>query len=109
MLGSVNAAFTPLTCAPAATALIDASIELFSVLFVKHSSRIQESLVAQLRSFKSSPLLSKDPGRLAAIAFNIDLALLHALEVVLHGRVQFVWSTKCVKLVLDLLKVISFC
>ncbi|KAJ5147876.1 hypothetical protein N7526_001228 [Penicillium atrosanguineum] len=66
---------------PPNTGVVNSAIELFAVAIALHSSKIQESSVEQVASFLASPSLQRNPGRKAALAVNISVALLHALKV----------------------------
>lgn len=66
---------------PPTTGVVNSAIELFSVAIALHSGKIQESSVEQIATFLSSPALQRNPGRKAALAVNIAVALLHALKV----------------------------
>lgn len=66
---------------PPATGVVNASIDLFSVAIPLHTPKVQESSVEQIATFLSSPSLQRNPGRKAAMAVNVAVALLHALKV----------------------------
>lgn len=66
---------------PPVTGVVNSAIDLFAVAIALHSSKIQESSVEQIASFLASPSLQRNPGRKAALAVNISVALLHALKV----------------------------
>ncbi|KAJ6024259.1 hypothetical protein N7540_005056 [Penicillium herquei] len=66
---------------PPTTGVVNSAIDLFSVAIALHSPKIQESSVEQIATFLSSPGLQRNPGRKAALAVNISVALLHALKV----------------------------
>jgi hypothetical protein len=63
------------------TGVVNSAIDLFAVAIALHSSKIQESSFEQIASFLASPSLQRNPGRKAALAVNISVALLHALKV----------------------------
>ncbi|KAJ5825812.1 hypothetical protein N7474_002950 [Penicillium riverlandense] len=70
-----------LSADPPTTGVVNSAIELFSVAVALHSPKIQESSVEQIATFLSSPALQRNPGRKAALAVNISVALLLALKV----------------------------
>lgn len=80
MLYSLRADHT-LSVDPPSTGVVNSAIDLFAVAIALHSSKIQESSVEQIASFLASPSLQRNPGRKAALAVNISVALLHALKV----------------------------
>jgi HEAT repeat protein len=66
---------------PPATEVVNAAIHLFAMLFPLQPSRVQESVIEQLRSFMFDSSLQRDPARKEAISVNISMALLGALKV----------------------------
>ncbi|KAJ6150994.1 hypothetical protein N7470_007588 [Penicillium chermesinum] len=66
---------------PPTTGVVNSAIELFAVALGLHSAKIQESSIEQIATFLTSPTLQRNPGRKAALAVNVSVALLHALKV----------------------------
>ena len=66
---------------PAATEVVNSAIAVFAMAFPLQDTRIQESMLEQLTGSLTAKALQKDPGRRAAIAVNISLALLGSTKV----------------------------
>ncbi|KAJ5712698.1 hypothetical protein N7493_009166 [Penicillium malachiteum] len=91
---------------PPTTGVVNSAIDLFSVAIALHSPKIQESSVEQIATFLSSPSLQRNPGRKAALAVNIAVALLHALKVAVKetGFVAGKLSTSTDKILQELVQ-----
>ena len=66
---------------PPATGVVNAAIDLFSVAVPLHAPKVQESTVEEIATYLSSHTLQRNPGRRAAMAVNVAVALYHALKV----------------------------
>lgn len=66
---------------PPATEVVNAAIHFFAILFPLQSSRVQESILEQLKIFMGDSSLQRDPARKEAISVNTAMALLGALKV----------------------------
>ena len=66
---------------PPATEVVNAAIHFFAILFPLQPSRIQESILEQLKMFMADSSLQRDPARKEAISVNTAMALLGALKV----------------------------
>ncbi len=60
---------------------MNAAIHLFAILFPLQPSKVQESVLEQLKSFLTDESLHRDPARRMAISVNSAAALLGALKV----------------------------
>lgn len=67
--------------APPATAVVNAAIDLFTLLLPMQQPKVQESILEQLATFLASKSLDRDPGRKAAITINVAVGLLGALKL----------------------------
>ncbi len=65
---------------PPATACIDSSIKLFSIIFPLQSRRVQEISLEQMATVLAQPM-QREPGKKAAIQVNANLAILYALSI----------------------------
>ena len=66
---------------PPATEVVNSAIALFAVVFPLQSPKVQEFVLEQLTTHISGGALQRTPGRRAAVAVNISMALLGALKV----------------------------
>jgi hypothetical protein len=89
-----------------ATALVDAGIDLFSLLILDQPVKIQESAFAQIAACLSDASLARNAGRKAAVTNNIVIALSKAFAGSPHRRFKGIGQSERVKfLVLDILQV----
>ncbi|ROT35870.1 ARM repeat-containing protein [Sodiomyces alkalinus F11] len=66
---------------PPATEVINMAIQLFAFVFPLTPSKVQESVLEQIKTFMSAGSLQRDPGRRAAMNVNVSLAVLSTLRV----------------------------
>lgn len=73
--------------APPATAVVNAAIDLFTILLPMQPPKVQESILEQLATFLASKSLDRDPGRKTAITVNVAVAILGALKLAMDGQI----------------------
>jgi HEAT repeat-containing protein 5 len=66
---------------PPATEVVNMAILLFAYVFPLTPSKVQESILEQIKTFMSDEALVRAPGRNAAIIVNVGVAVLSALKV----------------------------
>lgn len=66
---------------PPATEVINSAIQLFAFAFPLTPSKVQESILEQMRTFASAGSLQRDPGRKEAVKVNLAMAILTSLRV----------------------------
>lgn len=66
---------------PPAAEVINTAIQLFAFAFPLTPSKVQESILEQIRTFASAGSLQRDPGRKAAINVNLATAVLATMRV----------------------------
>ncbi|OAA33076.1 HEAT repeat protein [Moelleriella libera RCEF 2490] len=66
---------------PPATEVINNAIQLFAFAFPLTPSKVQESVLEQIKTFASAGMLQRDTGRKAAISVNVALAILLSMKV----------------------------
>ena len=97
---------------PPATEVVNSAITLFAMALPLQDPRIQESVLEQLTTSLSAKSLARDPGRKAAIAVNVALAILGTLKVAtsetlaISGNLKYPAVEKCLD---DLLRVRLIC
>lgn len=69
---------------PAASALVDYSIELFALIFPLQSALVQESHLEQLIKAVRHPKLEKSPGRKMALQVNMVICLLAIFKNIMN-------------------------
>lgn len=90
---------------PAATAVVNLSIELFAALFPLQSASIQESLLTQLSTFLYSSSSSSKSERLGAIFVNASVALYSVLKYSFTANTkEHIKSPKVLNHIIKLLK-----
>ncbi|RDA90665.1 hypothetical protein CP533_4672 [Ophiocordyceps camponoti-saundersi (nom. inval.)] len=66
---------------PPATEVINSAIQLFAFVFPLTPSKVQESVLEQIKTFASAASLQRDAGRKAAVNVNVALAMLASMRV----------------------------
>lgn len=66
---------------PPATEVVNSAIALFAVVFPSQSPKVQEFILEQLLTNLSASALQRAPGRKAAVAINVAVALLETMKV----------------------------
>lgn len=90
---------------PAATAVVNLSIELFAALFPLQSAKIQESLLVQLSSYLYSSSSSSKLERLGVVFVNVSVALYSLLKYSFTANNRDnVKSSKVLNLIIKILK-----
>jgi hypothetical protein len=69
---------------PAATALVDYSLELFGLVFPAQSAQVQEVILDQLIKSSKHPRLEKSPGRKMAVQVNMVIGLLAIFKNIMN-------------------------
>ncbi|CAG8436575.1 4544_t:CDS:10 [Scutellospora calospora] len=69
---------------PAASALVDYSIELFALVFPLQNAHVQESCLEQLINAVRHPKLEKSPGRKMALQVNMVICLLGIFKNIMN-------------------------
>ncbi|RGB29005.1 armadillo-type protein [Rhizophagus diaphanus] len=69
---------------PAATALVDYSLELFGLVFPAQSAQVQEVILDQLIKSTKHPRLEKSPGRKMSVQVNMVIGLLAIFKNIMN-------------------------
>jgi hypothetical protein len=93
---------------PPSTALVDAAIDLFSLMVLDQPMKIQESAFTHIAARLGDPSLDRNAGRKAAITINVVIALSKALSKLTHRSFRDVnHSERVISSILEILHVIN--